>query len=86
MDEPSGFSVERRTTGVPKYRMLGSIAVRGAAVSVVMVLRGAAFMVRSLGARHFGRCRSVAGPGAGAESLRLIAPGAEVTMAGLRAK
>src|SRR5262245_48801159 len=59
LKEPFSFSVDSSTTGVPKYKMVGAMvtwpAVRAADTSV----DGGAFMLPTIGRRHFGAGRTV---------------------------
>jgi hypothetical protein len=60
LTEPSSFSVDRRTTGVPKYRIVGVMVTWPAGQAVGTPTAGLSFMRPTIGRGLFGAGRTVA--------------------------
>src|SRR6202042_3086879 len=58
LKEPFSFSVDRSTTGVPKYKMAGAMATWPAGPAAGMTADGWAFMEPTVERGHFGAGRT----------------------------
>jgi hypothetical protein len=61
LKEPPAFSVDRSTTGVPKYKMVGVMAMWPAGRATGATVGGEVFMTPTIGCRLFGARRTVRG-------------------------